>query len=59
MPTIVVDVMPKAELPDLKTPHEGPPPARSWPESEPAAAARLSAARTAVTSASSIIEKLA
>jgi ribonuclease D len=36
------------ELPDLKTPHEGPPPARSWSEREPAAAARLAAARAAV-----------
>jgi ribonuclease D len=40
--------LPDAELPDLKTPHEGPPPARSWGERDPAAAARLSAARTAV-----------
>jgi ribonuclease D len=40
--------LPDSELPDLKTPHEGPPPARSWPEREPTAAARLSAARTAV-----------
>ena len=40
--------LPDAELPDPKTPHEGPPPARSWPDREPLAAARLSAARSAV-----------
>ena len=40
--------LPDAELPDLKTPHEGPPPARSWGERDPAAAARLAAARAAV-----------
>ena len=40
--------LPESELPDLKTPHDGPPPARSWPDREPLAAARLSAARTAV-----------
>ena len=40
--------LPDDELPDLKTPHEGPPPARSWGEREPAAAARLAAARAAV-----------
>ena len=49
LPAILAGLdLPEAELPDLKTPHEGPPPARSWPEREPAAAARLSAARTAV-----------
>ena len=40
--------LPDADLPELKTPQEGPPPARSWAEREPAAAARLAAARTAV-----------
>jgi len=40
--------LPDSELPALKTPQEGPPPARSWPERDPAAAARLSAARTAM-----------
>jgi ribonuclease D len=40
--------MPDAELPDLKTAHEGPPPARSWPDRDPTAAARLAAAKTAV-----------
>src|SRR4029079_15921386 len=40
--------LPEGDLPELKTPHEGPPPARSWGEREPAAAARLAAARTAV-----------
>jgi ribonuclease D len=37
------------DLPDLKAAQEGPPPARSWAERDPDAAARLSAARTAVT----------
>ena len=40
--------LPEDELPDPRTPHEGPPPARSWGERDPVAAARLSAARTAV-----------
>ena len=40
--------LPDDELPDLKTPHEGPPPARSWGDRDPAAAARLAAARAAV-----------
>jgi ribonuclease D len=40
--------LPDAELPDLKTPQVGPPPARSWGDRDPAAAARLSAARTAI-----------
>jgi len=49
LPAIVAALdLPDGKLPDLKTPHEGPPPARSWPEREPTAAARLSAARTAV-----------
>ncbi|MGZ4610734.1 MAG: HRDC domain-containing protein [Actinomycetes bacterium] len=41
--------LPESELPDLKARHEGPPPARSWSERDPAAAARLSAARAAVS----------
>ncbi len=40
--------LPDAELPDLKTVQEGPPPARSWGDREPLAAARLAAARAAV-----------
>jgi ribonuclease D len=36
------------QLPDLRVPHEGPPPARSWGERNPDAAARLAAARSAV-----------
>jgi ribonuclease D len=40
--------LPEAELPELKARHEGPPPARSWGDRDPAAAARLSAARAAV-----------
>jgi ribonuclease D len=40
--------LPDDQLPEPKTPHEGPPPARSWGDREPAAAARLAAARAAV-----------
>ena len=40
--------LPDADLPELKMPHEGPPSARSWPERDPTAAARLAVARTAV-----------
>jgi ribonuclease D len=40
--------LPEEDLPDLKARYDGPPPARSWPERDPLAAARLSAARTAV-----------
>jgi ribonuclease D len=39
---------PDETLPDLKAAHDGPPPARSWGERHPAAAARLAAARAAV-----------
>ena len=38
----------RVDLPDLKVAQDGPPPARSWPDRDPAAAARLSAARTAM-----------
>jgi ribonuclease D len=40
--------LPEDELPDLKALHDGPPPARSWPERDPDAAVRLAAARAAV-----------
>jgi ribonuclease D len=40
--------LPDADQPDPKTPHEGPPPARSRTDREPLAAARLAAARSAV-----------
>ena len=40
--------LPDEALPEPKTPHEGPPPARSWGDREPAAAARLAAARAGV-----------
>ena len=40
--------LPEADLPGLKTPLEGPPPARSWPERDPVAAARLASARAAL-----------
>ncbi len=40
--------LPDSALPEVKARHEGPPPARSWAERDPAAAARLSAARTTV-----------
>ncbi|MEU5400493.1 ribonuclease D [Streptomyces sp. NPDC005963] len=41
--------LPDAELPQPGQPLNGPPPPRSWADKDPAAAARLSAARTAVT----------
>jgi len=40
--------LPEDDLPDLKARYDGPPPARSWPERDPAAAARLAAGRGAV-----------
>lgn len=41
--------LPKQELPDPSPPNEGPPPPNRWADRDPAAAARLSAARTALT----------
>jgi ribonuclease D len=41
--------LPEAELPQPGQPVAGPPPPRAWADKDPAAAARLSAARTAVT----------
>lgn len=40
--------VPDDELPPSTLPHEGPPPARAWGDKDPAAAERLTAARTAV-----------
>jgi ribonuclease D len=42
-------VLPDSELPPLHLPADGPPPARIWPERDPAAAARLGASRSALT----------
>jgi len=44
--------IPKSELPQRAPRSEGPPPPRSWADKDPAAAARLSAARAAVSSTS-------
>ncbi|OLF12707.1 ribonuclease D [Actinophytocola xinjiangensis] len=41
--------LPRAELPDPSPPHDGPPPPNRWADRDPAAAARLSAARAALT----------
>ncbi len=40
--------VPEEDLPELKAAHDGPPPARSWGDRDPQAAARLAAARNAV-----------
>jgi ribonuclease D len=40
--------LPKPDLPDPSPPHDGPPPANRWADRDPAAAARLSAARAAL-----------
>nr|WP_245880674.1 HRDC domain-containing protein [Streptomyces zhaozhouensis] len=41
--------LPEEELPQTAQPPQGPPPPRAWAERDPVAAARLTAARTAVT----------
>ncbi|HEY5837098.1 ribonuclease D [Streptomyces sp.] len=41
--------LPERELPQPAAAYTGPPPPRSWPDKDPAAAARLSAARAAVS----------
>jgi len=45
----VARVLPDADLPLLHLPADGPPPPRVWAERDPAAAARLAAARAAIT----------
>ncbi|MBY8847302.1 ribonuclease D [Saccharothrix longispora] len=40
--------LPRAELPEPSQQHDGPPPANRWSDKDPAAAARLAAARTAL-----------
>ncbi|MFD0328621.1 HRDC domain-containing protein [Streptacidiphilus monticola] len=42
-------LLPETALPAQGAPHDGPPPPRSWADKDPLAAARLSAARAAVT----------
>ena len=41
--------LPKSELPDPSPPHDGPPPPNRWGDRDPAAAARLSAVRAALS----------
>jgi ribonuclease D len=41
--------LPESQLPPASAPHDGPPPPRAWAEKDPVAAARLSAARAAVS----------
>ena len=41
--------LPESQLPVGTAPHDGPPPPRAWAEKDPVAAARLTAARAAVT----------
>lgn len=41
--------LPRAELPDPSPPHDGPPPPNRWADRDPAAAARLTAARGTLT----------
>jgi ribonuclease D len=42
--------LPREELPESSPPSDGPPPTNRWADKDPAAAARLSAARAALTS---------
>jgi ribonuclease D len=42
--------LPRVELPDPAPPHDGPPPPSRWADKDPDAAARLAAARAALTS---------
>jgi ribonuclease D len=41
--------LPRSELPEAAQQHDGPPPANRWADKDPAAAARLAAARVALT----------
>jgi ribonuclease D len=41
--------LPKSDLPDPSPPHDGPPPPNRWNDRDPAAAARLSAVRAALS----------
>jgi ribonuclease D len=41
--------LPEADLPPTKVPAIGPPPARSWPDKDPAAASRLAVAKEGLT----------
>jgi len=41
--------LPREQLPDPAPPHDGPPPANRWADKDPEAAARLAAARSALT----------
>nr|WP_236651953.1 ribonuclease D [Streptacidiphilus neutrinimicus] len=45
----VARALPELQLPTATATHEGPPPPRAWADKDPLAAARLSAARAAVT----------
>ncbi|WP_439654061.1 HRDC domain-containing protein [Streptacidiphilus melanogenes] len=45
----VARALPELQLPPATAAHEGPPPPRAWADKDPLAAARLSAARAAVT----------
>ena len=44
----VARTLPESDLPPLTARYDGPPPARAWPDRDPAAAARLAAAREAL-----------
>jgi ribonuclease D len=41
--------LPRSELPDPNPPSNGPPPVNRWTDRDPAAAARLAAARSSIT----------